>query len=156
VPASSPRPVDLTLHRDWPRTSLRMWTGGEGPIFLPPESIGVEWAGRLGHPSSYALLGGSLAPQSDADVTGGRVGRTLAGRLDTVRSGLLPEYHEAVRSATAGRVHITAAAHGEVGSSQVAFSRVATLLPDLLESGFPESDEALGRQWDASGGTERR
>jgi hypothetical protein len=140
------------MHRDRPRMVLRIWTGNDGPLPLPPECLGVEWAGRLGHPSSYALLGGSLAPQTQSASDSRRVKDTLAGTLDTVHAGLPAEYREAVRSATEDRLHITTAAHGEVGSSQVAFAHVATLLLGLLENGVPDSEEALWRLWDESGG----
>ena len=112
--------------------------------------MAVEWAGRIGHPSSYALLGGALVPPPEPDQDTGWVKNTLAGRLDRVHSGLLAEYREAVNSATDGRLHIATAAHGEIGSSQLVFSRVATVLLAILDNGVPDSEEALWRLWDGT------
>jgi hypothetical protein len=142
--------VDLTLRRNRPGEALRVWTGEGGPLSLPPGSLGVEWAGRLGHPSSYALLGGSLAPQPEAHHGSETLNKTLAGRHDRIHSGFVEEYREAVEAASQGRLHVTAAAHGEIGSSPAAFARVATLLCNLLEEGVPNSDDALWQRWEAS------
>jgi hypothetical protein len=110
----------------------------------------VERAGRLGHPSSYALLGGSLAPQSEAHRGSGMLSRTLAGRHDRIRAGFVGDYREAVEAASEGRLGVTAAAHGEIGSSPAAFARVATFLCNLLEEGVPNSDDALWQRWESS------
>lgn len=149
---SNLRIMDVILHRDRPHMALRIWTDVEGPVPLPPHCLGVEWAGRLGHPSSYALLAGSLLPQSSSRAGQTKVKNTLAGRLDSVRTGLLPEYREAVRSAAGDRLRITAAAHGDVGSSRAVFSSLATLLLYLLESGVPDSEEVLWQRWDEASG----
>lgn len=124
--------VNLALRRDQPFMAMRIWTGNDGPLPLPSGSTAVEWAGRIGHPSSYALLGGSLVPHQEPQHDFGRVDNPLAGGLDRVNVGLLPEYREAVNTATAGRLHVTAAAHGDVSSSQSVFARVATFLLALL------------------------
>ena len=111
-----------------------------------PAFATVEWAGRVGHPSSYALLGGTRSdvPRVSLHDSGASFGEALAASADDVRWGLPPEYEEAVLTLLADQpqpVLVSRAAYGMVGSSVRAFRAVALLLCQVLASGLPSSDE---------------
>lgn len=131
---------------------LRLWTAPEGPgrVSTPTDGLCVEWAGQVGHPSSYALLGGRLSDgtpgQVRVDLTGPYVG-SLAGAADVVEFGLQEEYAVAVRRGVNGAVQVTIAAHGRVGSSPVVFARVGRLLAVFLRHGVPADDADVWQAW---------
>ncbi len=141
------RPASSVFTR--PGEALRIWSAARGDRFLNPGEVGVEWAWRLGHPSSYALLIGCAAPERrinlryhDKAVFRG----SLARGLDTVRWGLLTEYVPATLGALSANVEVTIAAHGEVGSSQRAFYRAARMLGFLAREVI--SDVEVWTWWD--------
>lgn len=122
--------------------------GSELPTFLT-----VEWAGRIGHPSSYGLLGGarSDSPMVNVGPAGGSFKRALTGRADDVRWGLPKEYAAAILASLADAaqpVSVSKAAHGMVGSSERAFVAVALLLSQLLALGMPVDDVDVWTLWD--------
>ena len=134
------------------RERLRVWTAPDGPGGAPTPTDGlcVEWAGRVGHPSSYALLGGRLADGNAGQVRMDWTGRyrgSLAGAADVVEFGLPEEYQVAVGRGVAGAVQVTLAAHGQVGSSPVVFARVGRLLAMFLHDGVPAEDAGVWRAW---------
>lgn len=119
---------------------------------LPPSAT-VEWAGRIGHPSSYALLGGAKSdtPRLRLYSPDGPFKAALAARADDVRWGLPSEYEEAILTVladTAQPVLVSKAAHGQVGSSELAFRAVALLLSRVLASGLPTLDDEAWKLFD--------
>lgn len=115
----------------------------------------VEWAGRVGHPSSYALLGGSKSDKAGValSVTDSAQAfrEALAAPTDSVQWGLPPEYEKAIVTALAEQplpVLVSRSAHSKVGSSSLAFGAVAVLLSQILAWGVPDDDDAVWRQWD--------
>jgi hypothetical protein len=139
---------------------LRLWVNGQGPDGrdLAPSEVVVEWAGRTGHPTSYALLGGlRRADQSTVSTPaeGAVFANALAGRNDTVIFGLPGPYRDTVALVLGDSpdriVVVTTAAHGLVGSSQMAFRRVAGFLATLLDlDAVAASDVELWDAWDRS------
>jgi hypothetical protein len=110
----------------------------------------VEWVGRVGHPSSYGLLGGARAEASAVRVqsTGERFEDSLASTLDDVRWGLEAEYQTAVLevlSAQPQGVLVSKAAQGALGSSQYVFTQLARFLCAVLETGVPVEDSDVWR-----------
>ena len=126
---------------------------------MPQDALVVEWAGRSGHPTSYALLG---ARPTIAGVTVSLPStavafpESLAGVGDTVfLNGLLDEYFPAfvdvLGEDTEQGWEVLTAAAGEVGSSINAFRWVArffTSLHQILESEADPSNESLWTEWD--------
>jgi len=136
------------LTRTTPVERLTIWTEGDGPVDVGRDAIGIEWTGRLGHPSSYALLGGRLGAGSEVPNEGRRFRGSDARRLDRVFIGLPDEYRSAVDVVGEGQIGVTAAAHGDVGSSYNSFRDVAKFLLLLLEGGVPAEDQHVWRLWD--------
>jgi hypothetical protein len=142
------------LVRQTPMMTLRVECspgrkGGSGA----PTSATVEWAGRIGHPSSYGLLGGRLAASAGVEVqsSGAKYKDALASRSDDVRWGLPAEYDAAVQSMLEVRpqpVRVSTAAHGAIGSSEYVFQRVALLLCRVLAGGLPTEDSEVWRLLD--------
>jgi hypothetical protein len=114
------------------------------------KKVAVEAFIPRGAFAEYALLGGSWNPGrfqftrvavSVSNESGPAFAGHLAGRVDEVRIGLPEEYGEGVLDTLAshagalgrGRLLISSAAHGRIGSSVTAFSRVATVLLKLFE-----------------------
>jgi hypothetical protein len=113
----------------------------------------VEWVGRIGHPSSYALLGGRRISSEGVRVftTGARFKDALSGSADEVRWGLLPEYEAAVAEVLRAQpqpVVISKAAHGAIGSSEHAFRAVALMVCQILGTDLPTSDEDVWKLFD--------
>jgi hypothetical protein len=107
--------------------------GGAGDL------LSVEWLGRLGRPTSYALLGGRLA-------TGEGDGVLLADAPpDTSHPGAEPglpdEYRDAVAAGCPPGVRVTVAAHDVAGSSRACMFWTARLLGRLVAEGVPAPDE---------------
>lgn len=124
--------------------SLRIWSYARGDRLLRPDEIGVEWCGRAGHPSSYALLVGrrfavastiALRYEEPHQFHG-----SLAGICDQVYWALPAEYADAVLRAVGPGIEVTIAAHGMVGSSVRAFERVGRMLSELLSSHHDNED----------------
>lgn len=135
---------------------LRVW---HTPMFSRdgsalPTTVKLEWAGRVGHASSYGLLGGHRASAGDAGIGHLRdvaFDGSLAGRCDHVRHGLPDDYRSTVVDVVCASpipVRISAAAHGEIGSSQLVFRTLAHLLCRLLATGVPADDEVVWSFWD--------
>lgn len=132
----------------------RFRSGSRLPTFAT-----VEWSGRIGHPSSYALLGGARSPETRVSVfaSGAAFNDALAAPADDVRWGLPPEYEKAVLNALADRPEhlvVSRAAYAEIGSSEVAFKGVALMLCQILTVGLPSDDgdvwKMLDRCWNSS------
>jgi hypothetical protein len=120
---------------------LTIWTGIDGPLPLTSGSVGLEYRGRIGHPSSYGLLAAALrvgeketefaqfvdrANQVSPPLNGEEV---IVGTLDR-------EYADAVNSVCLQRgigLIVEASAAGEISSSSVVFSKLATVLCELLK-----------------------
>jgi hypothetical protein len=133
--------------------TLRVEMSALGSGSKLPEFATVEWAGRIGHPSSYALLGGRRSDMPGVRVysSGGSFRQALAARADDVRWGLPVEYEEAILKLladTAQPVSVSRAAHGEVGSSQRTFRAVALLLSRILASGLPGDEDEVWKLHD--------
>jgi hypothetical protein len=150
----------LVLERPNPITQLRIWRGGESPDgqALAADAIVVEWTGRTGHPTSYALLGivptdsdfEVSIPASDAPYL-----ESLAGGSDQVSFGsLTDEQVVAIRDAL-GTEHsngwnVAVAASGLIGSSQMSFRWVAGFIRLLMTQTVahgPE-DQSIWSIWD--------
>lgn len=154
-PEAAPR-CERLLVRDAPAMSVRLqWTHGFRSGSGLPSSANVEWAGRIGHPSSYGLLGGTRttgAPQVAVWPDAAPFRHSLAGRGDHVRWGLPQEYEAPLLDALRRQpvpMRISTAAHGEVGSSLHVFQSLAALLGRVLAAGVPPEDEELWRWRDA-------
>jgi hypothetical protein len=136
------------------RGRLRLWTAPDGPggVPIPTDGLCVEWAGQVGHPSSYALLGGRVSDGKagllKVRLTGPYVD-SPAGAADVVEFGLPEDYAVAVGRGVdgAGEVEVTLAAHGRAGSSPVVFARVGRLLAVFLRDGVPADDADVWRAW---------
>jgi hypothetical protein len=119
--------------------------------YTSTRQITVEVAKMPGHPSSYGLLGAEFTPQSNGNLTievalsngsngGPMLDDSLADGMDSVHSGLPRSYGSAVlevamRYAHAlgpGTLRFPDAAHGTVGSSQIAFGWLTRVVLELL------------------------
>jgi hypothetical protein len=152
------------IARSAPHGHLRVWLGGDWPSEPIPSAPGicVEFAGRLGHPTSYGLLGGIWLPQDSGAAVrfalhpdGQAFEDSLAGPYDKVLFGLPEEYRSAVgkgvRRLGVGRVlSVQCAAHGQVGSSPQMFAWLAGSLFVLAENAYVAelSDVDLWREFD--------
>ncbi len=139
--------------------SMRIrWSPGFRSGSNLPETAEIEWAGRVGHPSSYGLLGGRRT-SGDAQVAVTYDGTptykgSLAGRSDKVLWALPAEYERAVINVLRQQpvpVVVTDAAHGEVGSSEYVFHTLAAMLGHVMAAGVPADDDdvwlLLDRCW---------
>ena len=135
-------PSRSTLAR--PGELLRVWSHARGDRFLHDDEIGIEWCGRAGHPSSYALLVGRRVEADSAIalryVEPHQFHGSLAGICDQVHWGLHDEYREPALMTVGPGIEITIAAHGEIGSSIRAFERAGKMLRQLLTSHHDEGD----------------
>jgi hypothetical protein len=121
-------------------------------------SVGIEYRGRLGHPSSYGLLAGKLRPgESTADFetstdAAGQVSPPVKGE-DVVVGIVDPDYAAAVNFICMQRgigLDVTAAAAGEISSSRVVFAKLATLLCIMLSrTTLDLDDNELWQVWDS-------
>lgn len=133
-----------------------MWTDDDGPLPLPAGAVGVEYRGRLGHPSSYGLLAARLTPAAPEPlvVVDPQLGHQLTAvpRVpgEQVTLGLSLEYRDAI-TAIAERadvkLSVATAAEGLVGSSIVVFTRLTAVLIAVLST-ETLSDEYVWREWD--------
>jgi hypothetical protein len=130
---------------------LRLWNCADGPAGEDADGLTVEYAGRVGHPSSYGLLGGRRSTVASLHpLASGRYESSLAGDSDDVEFGLPNEYKPAVAAGLHRRVEIVIAAHGRVGSSESVFRRLAATLSDLLDSDDVPTEADLWASWDSS------
>jgi len=118
-----------------------------------PRSLSIEWAGRVGHPSSYGLLGGRPydAPVVMVESYGAIYKESLAGPADEVRWGLPDEYRTTIQETLAAQPAIVAvndAAFAAVGSSAHVFAALATMLATLSTGKLLPDDAELWRLWD--------
>ena len=119
-----------------------------------PSWVLVEWAGRVGHPSSYGLLSGANAsrPRIAVSDEGPALFReSLAGRADTVVWGLPDEYKSNVLTVLQDQAQaalISRAAHGEIGSSPRVFGSLTRMVCLVLAGGLPTDDEETWRLFD--------
>jgi hypothetical protein len=133
---------------------LRVDLGPNEPGLLP-DSATVEWAGRVGHPSSYGLIAGALAETTGVvagELPPTRFRDSLAGRSDKVLWGLEDEYRIAIEAALAEEVRsvlVSRVAHGEVGSSAYVFAALTRFLCRVLVADLPTSDEDVWRLFDS-------
>ena len=148
--------MDRTLRCPRPLNALRLWSGEDWPVASPhpDQAIAVEWAGRTGHPTSYALLGAARAGVG-VQFYGGTEPFTdaLPGKTDLVAFGLPDEYRAAVEEELPGDTYdLLVAAHGTYGSSPMAFRWAARLLRQALREPtlLLADDEALWRTWAAA------
>jgi hypothetical protein len=131
----------------------------DGPLPLSSGSVGLEYRGRLGHPSSYGLLAATLRagekgtefvqPVDGAD----QVSPPLNGE-EVVVGTLDPEYVDAVNSVCIRRgigLSVRASAAGEISSSSVVFSKLATVLCELLKrQSLDVQDGELWQMWESA------
>jgi hypothetical protein len=145
--------VNLTAERKgW---TLVVWQGTSGPVPLQEGRTGVEFRGRLGHPSSFGLVAGrSASPSHPSSIVVDELvsGEPLKVPIDDVRLGLPAEYRQAILGAferSPYRVDLTDAAHGKVGSSPVIFFALTVSLIQVLQRG-PEfvTEQQLWAWWD--------
>lgn len=132
---------------------LVAWTGDDGPVPAAAGVVGVEFRGRLGHPSSYGLL---MAHATDSrgvqfDIRSAPV--ALSVPCDEVALGLTePEYRAALSAAglaLGSGLVITGVGEGQAGSSVVVFTRLVAVLSVLLAVGSESVDDAeLWATWD--------
>jgi hypothetical protein len=147
-------------------TRLRLWTLGDSPDRerLPADVVVAEWTGRLGHPTSYALLG--VAPQpTGVTFTASSEGRqfedSAAERFDVVAFGLPESYRAAVEDELGKDVssgwNVVLGAHGQFGSSPMAFRRIASFLSGVAGLDCSKvSDAEIWKAWDGAGAAQRR
>lgn len=141
-----PGPDRRVLIRDGSTMSLRVESGvGVRTGSALPSWVTVEWSGRIGHPSSYGLLGGapSRVPSVNVMEAGGRFADALAASVDDVRWGLPLEYEGPVLEVLVAQprpVNISRAAHGLIGSSEMVFRALTHLLCHILTAGLPTDD----------------
>ena len=129
---------------------LRVWTPPDGPVAGIVEQLVIEYAGRVGHPSSYGLLGGSLSTSThpvELRLDGEPFAATMAAREDAARFGLPAEYSTAVASALSDGVVVTVAAHGLASSSQLVFASLASALSRWLAAGLPDDPDVMWEQF---------
>lgn len=139
--------------------ALRIWCDGDWPTDdVPVSGIAVEWAGQVGHPTSYMLLGGSPARRFDvtAQADGPLFENALEGVADIVQFGLPAEYRRAIDQVVgnapddAPRCTISLAAYGDAGSSIVAFRAGTIFLTTILDRATSLTDDELWTLWHAS------
>jgi len=147
-------PTIRVLERAQPRMRLRIvrgrsrTSGSHGPTWAH-----VEWAGRVGRPSSYGFLGGTRVDKSGVRVqpSGVKFRDSLASTADDIRWGLEPEYEIAVLDALGSQpqgVLVSQAAHGAIGSSPYVFARLARFLGHILVTDVPAEDAEVWRLFD--------
>ena len=152
-----PGPTERVLVRPARPMALRLTTATEVRHSSPRLSWAVvEWAGRVGHPSSYALLRGSRTfgrpgIRMYSRDSGSHFKESLAGPADEVFWGLPPEFEHAVLDIVEAQpqpVNIGRAAYGVAGSSTHSFRCVALLLCHALTIGLPTNDEDVWKLFD--------
>lgn len=134
------------FRRERPIGRLRLRTPPDAPSGSPRDALVVEFAGQVGHPSSYGMLGGhTTAAETTFDVplNGLFYPDSMAASEDRATFGLPLEYRWAVLEAMPTGLVVTVAAHGAVSSSEAIFARLTHLLGALLQSPLPATDDEL-------------
>ncbi|WP_146231151.1 hypothetical protein [Micromonospora sicca] len=134
---------------------ITIWAGQDGPVPLDEGTVGVEYRGRIGHPSSYGLVAGRFSPDNAEVLVDPGLNAELAASIsvsgDRVIDGMSePEYEAIIRkSARELGLCVVVVLAGEIGSSQVVFSRLARVLhmalisPDLMRN-----DDQVWKSWE--------
>ncbi len=119
----------------------------------PAGVVGLEYRGRLGHPSSYGLLmaRAAEAPGVQFDIRSTPV--VLSVPCDEAVLGLTESEYRAALSAAGlalgGGLVVTGVGEGRIGSSVVVFTRLVAVLSVLLAVGSePVADAELWATWD--------
>jgi hypothetical protein len=110
------RPVRQVLSPDGSEV-FGLWQAPEQVLPDVHAQVCLEWKGRLGYPTSYAMLGGKRASPETGSVKvrlGGRWRTSLAGPYEAVELGLPQEYHRALAVGLSPGGEVTIAAHGPV------------------------------------------
>ncbi|MCP3877271.1 MAG: hypothetical protein GY701_02585 [Sulfitobacter sp.] len=130
---------------------IRLWRAPSWPIGpAPANGFAVEWCGRPGEPTSYALLGLHDGADTAAEsCAGDPFSEALVRGYDQVTFGLPLEYRDAVASVIDGESELRPciAAHGRLGSSNVAFWAVGIFLRDLDDDLWSSPDEVVWTAW---------
>ncbi len=134
--------------------TLAVWSGRAGPAGLLETSIGVEFRGRLGHPSSYGLIAGEWLSQATEKVA---VYQPFTGLTvpvvpgEVVEAGVGEYWPFIVDNCEmlGTSVTITAVVHG-IGSSAWVFRRLTKLLVAVLTTPEALDDQALAQLWASS------
>jgi len=137
-------------------TRITMWSGQDGAVPLESDLVGVEFRGRLGHPSSFGLLIGKSSPQEPGVLIDSKLSDELLKVVsvagDRAFDGVSePEYCATIRaSAQKLGLCIVAAVAGEISSSRIVFSRLSVVLSAALSSpSLMLSDDQVWSFWDA-------
>jgi hypothetical protein len=136
-------------------SSLTVWTGSDGPVPGEIDVVGVEYRGRLGHPSSYGLLMARAPDSLGVQLDLNPMPVALSVPCDEVTLGLTePECAEALHAAgrdLARGLVITAVGEGLYGSSVVVFTRLVAVISLLLATGLESADEVdIWAIWDSA------
>lgn len=142
-----------------PGAKLRIWAGEQSPDgqVLPPNAVVGEWAGQVGHPTSYALLGVVPVPSGvtfSMPIRTARFEESLAGSSDEVSFGQPAERErqfidDVLGSDGSGGWSVLVAACAPFGSSPMAFRWMASFLRSIAYLDIANlSDEGLWIQWD--------
>ncbi|MCM0673931.1 hypothetical protein NCC78_04310 [Micromonospora phytophila] len=142
-------------------SSLTAWTGGDGPMPAEVDVVGVEYRGRLGHPSSYGLLMARATDSPGVRLDLNLMPVALSVPCDEVTLGPTePEYAEALHAAgrdLATGLVITAVGEGLYGSSVVVFTRLVAVISLLMATGLESADEVdIWAHWDSAWPEPRR
>lgn len=151
-----PEQTERLVTRDRPMMTMRLTYRPASGLGSPrqPATATIEWAGRVGHPASYGLLGGAqaLAPRIGHFRLGNPLyKRSLARGTDEVRWGLTQEYEEVVAATLATQpvsVSVSSAAVGQLGSSAQVFKALTIMLCRVLGADVPRADADVWRLWD--------
>ncbi|NES25970.1 hypothetical protein GCE86_26065 [Micromonospora terminaliae] len=136
-------------------SSLIAWTGSDGPMPAEVGVVGVEYRGRLGHPSSYGLLMARATDSPGVQLDLHPMPVALSVPCDEVTLGSTePEYAEALRAAGRGLARglvVTGIGEGLYGSSVVVFTRLVAVISLLLAMGLASADEVdVWASWDSA------
>lgn len=135
-----------------PQLRLRLFQSPSWPTGPAPDLARcVEWAGSIGRPTSYALLGYADGTTNDFDGDNGReFFDSLTGGRDEVRFGFEPEQHTAAvewMSVWGFEGPEPFGAHGLLGSSEVAFATAATFLCRTDPATWAADDSTIRQAW---------
>ncbi len=137
---------------------------------VEPRRVVVEVAVPMGF-TMYGLLGGKIEPnvegfeicvQASSDIGTPYSNALVSADADDIRCGLTDEFVPAVRSAIEecamrhidelpnGRLTIDVAACGSVGSNQVVFTKLASILFDALVATTQPTEDSLRQSLNGS------
>jgi hypothetical protein len=137
-------------------SAIRVWVAPSAPAGIddvPPGTVTAEWrSSRVGHPSTYGLLGARLSATGAPPTLLGQgepFTESLAGIGDRVTFGLDARERAAVTEAAPG-LRLVLAGQGRVGSSPVVFFALGRFLGRLVDSGTSPTEDAAWSAWDAA------